>query len=416
MKKIWIILILGIIIRLFLSATTFHPDIQAFHLSGYLLSSGHILDLYDYLPGLEDSNPIKNVAVFNYPPAIYWFNGLFSFFFSNILNFKFLNDFIINLPESYGNILVNLSLLLLKIPYLIPDLLIGFILFKMFKSTQANLVFALWMFNPVNLFATYMMGQFDIIPTFFTVLSLYLISKNNLQYAALALGGGIAFKIFPVFLIIPLILLGKTFFDKIKLLGLTALPYFLSILPFIGSSNFRSEALFANQSSKSLYASLPVSGGESILLFPAFLVLFYLLIWRKINRGTVSLREIDKGSLWRLYLIPLLLFFIFTHYHPQWLIWITPFLIMDLALDRFKNILPILLILGSWLLSLFFFDASLTLGLFAPLFPVLRSSPSIWNLLSLNIDYNFSRSLLQTIFAGACGFLVYYHFHKKNVQ
>lgn len=403
MKNLWWIAVIGILLRLFLSFSTFHPDIQVFNLAGKIVAQGKILNLYDYLPKSSDET-IKNLAVLNYPPSIYLLHGIFSFIFDTV-GLSDVNDMVLA-PVSHFSILFNLQLLLLKLPYLLFDVSIGLLLLRLFKSERdSKVAFLFWIFNPINLYATYMMGQFDIIPTFFLVLSIYFASKSKLNMAALALGGGIAFKIFPVFLVIPLIILGKTFFDKIKLLGLTVVPYLLSILPFIGSSNFRSEALFASQNDKSLYASLPVSGGESIMLFPASLILFYLLIWRKI----------DESSLWKLYLIPLLLFFIFTHYHPQWLIWLIPFLIMDLTLDRFKNILPILLILGSWLLSLFFFDPSLTVGLFTPILPNLYNAPSLWNLLSLNIDYNFSRSLLQTIFAGASGFLVYYHFHKKNV-
>lgn len=403
MKNLWWIAVIGILLRLFLSFSTFHPDIQVFNLAGKIVAQGNILNLYDYLPKSSDDT-IKNLAVLNYPPSIYLLHGIFSFIFDTV-GLSDVNDMVLA-PVNHFIILFNLQLLLLKIPYLLFDISIGLLLLRLFKTERdSKLVFLFWMFNPISLYATYMMGQFDIIPTFFLVLSIYLVSKSKLNMAALALGGGIAFKIFPVFLVIPLIILGKTFFDKIKLLGLTVLPYLLSILPFIGSSNFRSKALFASQNDKSLYASLSVSGGESIFLFPAFLILFYLLIWHKI----------DKSSLWKLYLVPLLLFFIFTHYHPQWLIWITPFLIIDLTLEKSKNILAILLIVGTWFFSLFFFDTSLTLGLFTPLFPVLQNSPSIWDLFSLNIDYNFSRSLLQTIFAGASGFLVYYHFHKKNV-
>ncbi|MDP3758137.1 MAG: hypothetical protein Q8Q86_00300, partial [Candidatus Daviesbacteria bacterium] len=169
---------------------------------------------------------------------------------------------------------------LLKIPYLIFDLLIGVILFKLFNSPRKSLLaFSIWMFNPVNLYATYMMGQFDIIPTLFIVLSIYFALKGKLEWAALALGGGIAFKLFPVFLVVPLVILGKSYPGRLKLLILAILPYLLSIIPYISSSSFRATALFANQSSKSLYAAIPVSGGESIILFPAFLLLFYFVVW-----------------------------------------------------------------------------------------------------------------------------------------
>lgn len=376
-KSIWIILIVGITFRIVLSLVTFHPDVLAFKLGGEVVASGNILSLYDY----SDSN----IAVLNYPPPIYWFHGLFNLVFKGI----------------FGS-----SILLFKLPYLIFDLLTSFLLLKLFTTAKERiLALTFWMFNPVSLYATYMMGQFDIIPTFFTVLSVYFTSKGKLGYAALALGGGIAFKIYPIFLLLPIIILAKNYLEKFKLIIFALLPYLLSILPYLSSQSFRTTALFANQSSKSLYATIGVSGGESIILFPAFLILFYLLIWTK---------KLDKLFSWKLYLIPLLLFFIFTHYHPQWLIWVTPFLILDLIFEKFKNLLPIILIFGSWLGSLFFFDPSLTLGIFAPVFPVLKTLPSVWVLFNLNLDYNISRSLLQTILVSASLYLIYYHYPKKN--
>lgn len=368
MKNLWIILIIGIAIRIFLSFATFHPDVQAFYLGGKVVSSGNILNLYDYS---------SKDAVFNYPPLIYWFHGVFSLLpFSN-----------------YGFV---------KLPYLIFDILVVLILLKLFSTQNSRrLAVILWMFNPISLYATYMMGQFDIIPTFFTFLSFYLISKNELNLAALALGGGIAFKLYPVFLFIPLIILGKTFWDKFRLGILAVLPYLLSIAPYLSQVSFRSTAFFTNQSSKSLYAGIPVSGGESILLFPALLILFYLFVWQK---------GVEKFFFWRIYLIPLLLFFIFTHYHPQWLIWITPFLILDLVIYRFKNWLAQLLIFGSWVGSLFFFDPSLTIGIFTPLFPSSQNIADIWTLSKINVDYNLARSMLQTIFAAASLYLIFKYF------
>lgn len=370
MKNLWTVLILGVLLRIFLSFATFHPDIQALSDSGQFVASGHILNLYNYASSALD---------LNYPPLIYWFFGLFNLFFNG------------NIP-------------LLKLSYLFFDLSLGFLLYKIVDPKKSVLVFTLWIFNPINLYATYMIGQFDIIPTFFTVASLYFALKKKLSWAALAMGAGIAFKLYPIFLIIPLVILAKNNLTKMKLVVIALLPYFVSILPYLSSASFRSHALFASQSSKSLYAAIPVSGGESIILFPASIIVLYLLIWQKR----------DVASLWKIYVIPLLLFFIFTHYHPQWLIWITPFLIMDLVSQGTKNLLPILLILSSWFGTLFFFDSSLTVGLFAPLFPILKDTADIWTQLGINVDYNFSRSFLQTAFAGSVFYLIYQYFPKNE--
>ncbi len=371
MNKILIILSAGILLRLFLAFSTIHSDLAVFHLAGKVIGEGHIFNLYDYS---------SDAATFNYPPFIYWFFGIFNFL------------------SSWG-------IWLLKLPYLIFDLSIGLLLYRVVEEKKKALVFGLWMFNPINLYATYMMGQFDIIPTFFSVYSFYLVSKNRLKWAALALGFGIAFKLYPIFLLIPLLIIAKSFVTRIKLAFIAALPYFISVLPYLSSESFRSNALFASQSSKSLYAGIPVSGGESILLFPASLILFYLLIRNK---------SLDKLFFWKIYLISLLLFFIFTHYHPQWLIWVTPFLILDLCFGKIKNLLPILIIFGSWLGSLFFFDSSLTLGIFAPVLPILKTTPDIWTLLKFHIDYNFSRSILQTIFAASAAYLIYQCFPRRE--
>lgn len=357
MNKIIIILIAGIFLRLFLASSTMHSDLQAFYLGGKAVAEGKILNLYDFS---------SEQAIFNYPPLIYFLFGTFNF-------------------------LSQWGLWLLKLPYLIFDLALGLLLWRLVKERKM-LIFTLWMFNPINLYATYMMGQFDIIPTFFTILSFYFIAKDKLNFAALSLGFGIAFKLYPVFLVIPLLFLAKNFSAKIKLLLLAVLPYVFFVFPYLSSASFRANALFASQASKSLYASIPVSGGESILLFPVSLILFYLFIWNK---------NLDRLNFWKIYSIPLLLFFIFTHYHPQWLIWLTPFLILDLSFNKFKNLLPILIIILTWFSSLFFFDPSLTLGIFLP------QAPDLWTLLGLKMDYNFSRSIIQTIFAGSSLYLIY---------
>lgn len=371
MKKIWLILVLAIILRVFLSLSTQHPDIESLRDGGKILAAGHILDFYDYS---------SEKIFFNYPPPIYWYFGLLSFIFN--------------------------SLGFLKLPYLIFDIGISILLFKLVDPKRSTAAFVLWLFNPVSIYATYMMGQFDIIPTFFSILSIYLAFKNRLNWSALSLGVGIAFKLYPVFLIFPLILLAKGFRDRIKLVMLILLPYFISVFPYIPLESFRSQALFASQSSKSLYAGISVSGGESILLFPFFLLLFYLYFWHS---------QFSKANLWKVFLIPLLLFFTLTHFHPQWLIWVTPFFILDLVINKFKNWILYILIFASWFLSLFFFDPSLTIGMFAPIFPALGNLPGIWTIVNLNMDYNFSRSILQTIFAAASVYLIFNYTRKENV-
>ncbi len=395
MKKYLLIIVLGTLLRLILAPISFHSDIAHFDLAGQVISKGYILNLYDYQP----SPP------FNYPPAVYFSLGVVNALTTSFEGNSFHNNFLYHYPATLNNWQLNLHLLLLKLPYLIFDLGTLWLLLKIFSTEKKRfLAVLLWEFNPIVLYATYLIGQFDIIPVFFVTLALYLATKEKKQFllSALFLGIGAAFKIYPLFLIMPLASMVESWKKRI-MIGLVALiPYLLTILPFLKSHGFRSTALVANQSLKSLYATIPISGGESILIFLAALIFFYLIFFQ------------TKTLLWEKFFITLLLFFIFTHYHPQWFLWLTPFLMFDLIEKGVKNIPAHLLILFSFISLLFFFDSGLTIGLFSPINSGLYNIASLWQLLHISIDYNFARSFLQTIFVGSALYFLYDYFPRRS--
>ena len=412
-KYIWIILAAGLILRLILSSFTFHPDIQVFDLAGQILKGGHLLNFYDYLYTLPlDDQIIKNFPPFslNYPPLTYILLGGSSLIFTAITPTQIHSDFLFNTRNILGNMFLFLHLLALKLPLLFFDLGCAVLLFKFFDDFKTKLLaFTIWMFNPLTLYATFMMGQYDIIPTFFTIASLYMVKGGkesglrNIYLAAILLGIGAAFKIYPFLFLIPLASLTKSFYVRSKIIALGLAPYLLTIFPFLPSFGFRSNALLANQLSKSFYPQIPVSGGESIILFLAALTFFYL-IFLKIS---------DQKNLWQYYFVVILLFFIFTHAHPQWFLWLTPFLIIEVIVGRFRNILATTTAFFSWFMLLFFFDQSLTIGLFAPINPQVYQGKDLWQLMGISLDINFFRSILHTLFVGAAFYFTYRYFPKK---
>ncbi len=409
-KKIITILIFGVLIRLFLAFSTYHSDIQAFYFTGEVVAKGNILNFYDYLMRLPATDPILKVYptnLFNYPPLVYFFLSLISYLTSFLFSSSFFHSLIFNLPSLFGNLQLNLFLLFFKVPYLFFDLGIAFILYKFFKNPKNKLLaFTLWIFNPINLYATYMMGQFDIIPTFLSVLALYLaIKKERLFLAALSLGLGASFKVFPFLFLVPVALMKDKWLDRLKIIGIGTLTYIATILPFINSHGFRATALVAGQTTKSLYATLPISGGESIIFFPFFVLLFYLICFFK---------KASLEDLWKRLFIFILLFFIFTHTHPQWLLWLTPFLVLDLVKSKFNHWPLVLLILFSWLGLVTFFDPGLSVWLFAPISPNLYGLPGLWDSFGSKIDINFARSVLQTIFVSVASYYIYYYFPKTS--
>lgn len=407
MNKLVLILVLGIALRIFLALNTFHPDLRTFQYAGYVVGTGNILNLYDYLQSLPSGERIKDLVVFNYPPAIYLYHGVFNAIFSFIFG-SLENNFLIDIENYVGNVFFNIHLLLLKLPYLIFDILTAIFLAKLFDGRKEKiLAFSIWVFNPINLYSTYMMGQFDLIPNFFVVLSLYFLKYKKLSLASLSLGAGIAFKIYPLFLLLPLAFLGKTFFEKVKLTVIGFIPYILTISPYLFSEGFRREALAISQTSKSFFAQIAISGAESIILFIVFLILFLLLFYKS---------KIEEEFVWVRFFAVLILFFIFTHFHPQWFLWLSPFLIIDLVKNRFFNILALYLALVTYMVSIFLFDSSLTTRIFSPLFPNLYYAPTVWQILNISINDYFVKSLMHSIFTAVLVYYIYYYWEKMKIN
>jgi hypothetical protein len=417
MKKfILVILSIGIALRLLLSFTTYHSDVAPFDFAGKVISQGNVLNFYDYLWQLPKDHPYLKVYprnLFNYPPAVYFSLGGLSRLTTWMVDPVVHDNFILNFPSTLGNTQLNLLLLLLKLPYLPFDIAAAFLLMSLFKEERhKKLAFVFWIFNPVNLYATYMMGMYEVIPTFFSLAAIaYVLKKKDriesasLLPAALLLGAGAAFKIFPVLFLVPLALLKKGWWDRIKIVGLGIATYLITTFPFIFSKGFRATAMLAGQTTKSFYAQIPISGGESIILFLAAVIFIYLIFLFKKN--TIE-------GLWKKFFILLLLFFIFTHYHPQWFVWITPFLIIDLVKSNLKHWPLVALTLLSYLGLISFFDPGLSVWLFAPAFPGLWGSDGIWQLIGVNPNINIARSFLQTLFVGVAAYYIYISLPKSE--
>lgn len=413
-KPLIFILVLGILIRLVLSVLTFHSDIQHFDLAGFVLGRGNVLNFYDYTFSLDKEDKLLKsypVELFNYPPMVYLFLGSVNWVLTSFEDTNFHNEFLFNIKNTLGNPQLFLHLFILKFPYLIFDIGTALLLYALFNSQKnKNLAFTLWMFNPWAIYSSFMVGQFDIIPTFLVVLSVYLISKSEridlykgVLVSAFILGIGASFKIYPLLLLIPMVALLDNWKKRLVAISVGVLTYILTILPFLPSKGFRSTALVANQTLKSLYAQIPISGGEGMILFLATTFFLYLIFLYKNS---------SIENLWQRLFIILLLFFIFTHYHPQWFLWVTPFLIIELTLTNFKHLFVVIMMFISFFGGLLLFEGSLSIGLFSPLNPSLSQMQDIWKIFGVNLDTNFLKSFFQTIMVACAIYFIYTYFPK----
>ncbi len=402
-------LLIGLFLRLILMPFTVHPDMTALSLGAWLISQkGQWLTFYDYLSQLPKVNPLVNlygISFFNYPPLAYLIPALFMSILKPFYNFSVNNVFILGMDKIFQTFDLFRNIFLLKLPYLIFDFSLAALLLKIFKEKGPR-AFKIWMLNPLTLYATFAMGQFDIMPTLLVVAALFLAMKDKKWLSVMMLGLGGAFKMFPlIFLPIFALVLEKGFWRRVRLLFLGLLPYGVIIAPyFFFSPIYRQTAFLASQTEKMLYMKLPLSGAEYLSLF--LLGYFLLLI--------LAAQKKVKDNLWRFGLVLLLLFFSVTHYHPQWFLWITPFFIWD-WLKYGRQHLPYLVLLSfCWLVLTFFFEPSLNVGLLAPVFPSLLKGGGLTELVGRFYDPFLVKSIVRSFFAAVALFLSWRLFSERK--
>jgi len=340
---------------------------------------------------------IYGLDLFIYPPLAYLTPALFMFLLGPFYNFSANNAFLLDMDKMFQTIEIFRLGFLLKFPYLLFDFLLAFLLLKIFKDKGPR-AFKFWMLNPLTLYATFGMGQFDIIPTLLVVASIFFALKNKKWLTVMMLGIGGAYKVFPLlFLPIFVLLLDKNFWRRLSLLIVGFLPYLLVIAPYLFfSPMYRQAAFLASQTEKMLFMKLPLSGAEYLSVF---VVGYFLLL---IFAARV---KFQKDNFWRFGLFLMLLFFSVTHYHPQWFLWLTPFLIWVWLTYEAKYRSLLILLFAGWLILTCFFESSLHVGLFSSVWPDLLKSGGLTKLVSYFTDPFLIKSLIRSFFAAIALFL-----------
>ena len=322
------ILLIALLIRLLLIPFFYHPDIKSQNFHFQFLSLGHF-NIYQHISDNKLSLPYRDT--FNYLPLTYFTFGTIQAVLKPIMPPDFtlwINDWGIG-QNNYPNL--PYILLILKIPYLILDVFLALILLKISGS---KLLFYFWLFNPISFYFIYILQNFDIVPVFLTVLSFYFLkSKPRLSFCVF--GIAIALKLYPI-LFLPFFLLSQNRNIKniIKYAFITFIPVIVSILPFMFSTAFWQSFLGSGLTQKILELKL-----LNISVFPIIYIIILLLAF------------FSKKFLLTRYIFFLFLLFISTvNFHPQWLLWFYPFILLS------KNIFkPSLLIFIICIFCLAFF-------------------------------------------------------------
>ena len=357
-KIFYVLLAMGIVLRLVLAVTTYHSDIGALALSAkYIAGEGKIFSFYDAVVTFDESGEkylLPSKMVFHYQPMAYLIPSIFYLPFRQV---------ILNTADSITNNnwsqihsqSYNWLLLLYKFPLIMFDIFILLLLPNFFSNKKdARLAQILWLFNPLGIYVSSMMGQVDIIIAFWLLLAykFLLNRRHNLSVFFVTISALIK----PIGLIlIPIILIdnlhkNKNIF-KVLLTGFVGLFTYIGVIfPYISSPAYRVFSLFADHINKTTYAGIAIASGTQIPWFFIFYGLILLLFWK------------NRMSALTCFMATLLSSLVFTHFHPQWLTWVMPFLLIWSI--KTGSLMIYAVSVFSWFCVLFSFDPTLHYGIF----------------------------------------------------
>ncbi|MCL4416171.1 MAG: hypothetical protein M1365_05660 [Actinobacteria bacterium] len=225
-----------------------------------------------------------------------------------------------------NNIYVYRILTLFKLPYLILDIACILILMRLLydgELLKRLRVFKYWALNPLVIFITYVFARHEIIAIFVVLLALLLAKYDRKYWAVIVLAIGVALRFFPI-MILPFLILYLSrkkrdyiIFSIIGFVGLLALESFSYF--YFGRSVIFS-LLNAQHFDYILSAKLDLIIHDSIFLFIVGYVLLVLSFIHQ-KKKTFELFLNYCGMVYLLYVA-------ISYFHPQYLLWTIPFLIL----------------------------------------------------------------------------------------
>ncbi|MFV0352834.1 MAG: glycosyltransferase 87 family protein [Oscillospiraceae bacterium] len=195
-------------------------------------------------------------------------------------------------------------------------------------------------------FSSFIMGQYDTLCLFFTLMGILCWMQKRPVGFALWFGLAATCKFFALFLFIPLLLLYEKRLLHIIKQGLICL-WLLVPTTLLFYRRGGDMGLFNKLMAERLFKYVMPGAGEPALFLLGFFILCAVAyLWRP-GEDTMQ-----KAGLW-LCLTVYALLFIFVYWHPQWIILVTPFIIITTFTE--KNRLPWMFINGLFSAGFFIF-------------------------------------------------------------
>lgn len=339
-----LLVVVGYSARLLLMPLTGHNDVLFMPWHAHFVAQGHF-NVYDHLLNTYGEHVINMPVWAPYPYGFYAYTG----FWAKIYDLFGLID-LNNWPSAWAIEHPMRAVFLFKLLYLPFDILIGWVL----KRSIGMSALMMWALSPT---AIYMlsMGQNDVYATTSMVLATALVAQSlaaneaTIQWqrawqAMLVLGVGASFKMVPLFLVIPLILLlNISWKRRISLLIIAILPFIILSLPFLSSKAYISGVLFNPEGTRIFDEENLLSEPVSFFLLSYSTLLIFLLNYR---------RKWVSDSAWWVAVAVMAMFFLWIHIPVYWLYWFTPFAIVIALRFDYRYI-------SIWFLAEFLFIAQI---------------------------------------------------------
>ena len=389
MKKL---LVLAIFLRILVAGFLFHPDIKTYNYQASFLKKG-VFNIYTYLVENKKSLPLKDDFV--YFPLTYFTLGGYQWAASPILG-KGFDSWVADAGSNsvVENPNIFKYLLVLKLPYLILDIVIAFLLMRFFENREEKKkAFIFWLFNPFTIVLIYAFSNIDIFPVILTVLAFLMIKKQKLVPASILLGLASGFKLYPLLFVPFLFLAGRGLKEKIILAATPILTFGLIILPFVSGAFFQS-ALVSGLTT-GIFTSDFTTLGLSLLFFYA------VLIDKKIN-------------MFNYWVTLFLIIFSFTLFHIQWILWIVPFLVI-LAVKK-PNYSWLIFLFGviAFAIPILYQDRFMTISLFRIYSTWYDLVPTPFTIIQKIYDPYNLQAILHSVLAGGSLVMTYRIFKERD--
>ncbi len=216
-----------------------------------------------------------------------------------------------------GSSSVILKNLLFKLPSLLADIGIYFILCRIFSNNKRVILY--YFASPIIFYAVYIHSQVDLIPTALLFLSVYLLTSDKIVFSALALGLAVSTK-FHVIAALPLMLIylfkKHPLRETVRFIILVPVAYFLLNFPYFSEGFYK---LVLNNPQQMFVYDTFINIGRTRIYLP---VLAVFVLYARFS----AFRKINNDLLYTFLALVFASFLTLTVAAPAWYVWLFPYL------------------------------------------------------------------------------------------